>query len=144
MPATLSPKLQPFIADTQKLATKFNMSVEELERCRQNLRAGAQRRVTEQATRRELAWQLAHQATDLLKQQFQVERVVVFGSLLYPERFTPWSDVDLAAWGLTSKNWLKAIMEVHHLSDKIELNLVDVGCCRPELLASIEREGKLL
>ncbi len=118
-----------------------NMSVEELERCRQNLRAGAQKWVIEQAARRELAWQLTRQAADLLKQQFQVERVVVFGSLLYPERFTPWSDVDLAAWGLTSKNWLKAIMEVHHLSDKIELNLVSVMNCPPKLLRVIEQEG---
>jgi hypothetical protein len=69
---------------------------------------------------------------------------VLFGSLAHSGRFTGRSDIDLAAWGLTSKNWLKAMAAVRDLSDEIELNLVDVGCCSPELLAVIEREGILL
>ena len=67
--------------------------------------------------------------------------MAVFGSLTQPERFTQWSDVDLAAWGLTANNWLKAIDAVRGLSAEIELNLVDVETCSPEVLATIEREG---
>jgi len=91
--------------------------------------------------RRERAWDLARQAAELLKCDFGVTRVVVFGSLTQEDCFTEWSDVDLAAWGLTPKNWLKAIGAVNRLSDEIELNLVDVECCSPGLLAAIEREG---
>ena len=91
--------------------------------------------------RREQAWALARQAAKLLKEKYGVQRVVVFGSLTHPDRFTLWSDVDLAAWGLTTTNWLHAIGTVRYLSDEIELNLVDASCCSPELLSAIEREG---
>ena len=97
-----------------------------------------------QAARRERAWQLARQAAVLLKKQYGVERVMLFGSLTHPDRFTHRSDVDLAAWGLTAANWLRAITAVQKLSAEIEVNLVDVNCCAPELLAVIEREGVLL
>ncbi|HEX6383807.1 MAG TPA: nucleotidyltransferase domain-containing protein [Anaerolineae bacterium] len=91
--------------------------------------------------RRARAWELAQRAATLLKAEFDVERVVLFGSLLYPDRFTLHSDVDLAAWGLTPQNWLKAITAVSLLADDIPLNLVDVATCSPELLAVIEQEG---
>ena len=91
--------------------------------------------------RREQAWQLARQAAALLKNEFGVERVVVFGSLVHEGRFTQWSDVDLAAWGLSSANWLRASAAVGKLSKEIEISLVDVGSCSPELLAAIERDS---
>ncbi|HFD38224.1 MAG TPA: nucleotidyltransferase domain-containing protein [Anaerolineae bacterium] len=94
--------------------------------------------------RRERAWRLAHRAAALLKDEYGVQRIVVFGSLVHPDRFTRWSDVDLAAWGLTARNWLQASAAVRGLSDEIELNLVDIACCAPELLAAIEREGMQL
>ncbi len=94
--------------------------------------------------KRERAWQLVHEAARLLKEEYHVQRVVVFGSLIHPGRFTLYSDVDLAAWGLTSKTWLRAMHAVSELSHDIELNLVDVGCCRPAMLDSIEREGVLV
>jgi predicted nucleotidyltransferase len=87
------------------------------------------------------AWELARQAAELLRRQFGVQRVVLFGSLTQAGGFTRWSDVDLAAWDLTSANWLKAIGAVRQLSDEIEVNLVDVETCSPELLAVIEAEG---
>jgi len=110
-------------------------------------RTARQRWLDEQsqlARRRERAWELARQAADMLRRDFAAARVVIFGSLVQEGRFTEWSDVDLAAWGLDSTNWLKAIGAVHRLSDEIELNLVDVGSCSPELLAVIEREGQSL
>ncbi len=55
--------------------------------------------------------------------------------------FTPWSDVDIAAWGLSPKDTLRAIGTVMDVDTAIAINLVDVGTCRPELLAAIEQEG---
>jgi len=91
--------------------------------------------------RRQRAWRLAEQAAALLKAQYGVEQVSVFGSLTHPDRFTEWSDVDLAAWGLTTANWLKASAAVRALASDIELNVVDVSVCSSELLAAIVREG---
>jgi predicted nucleotidyltransferase len=75
-----------------------------------------------------------------LKAEFGVERVMVFGSLTQADRFTQWSDIDLSVWGLTDRNWLRAAAQV----GDIEINLVDVQTCKPEVLVSIEREGVLL
>lgn len=90
------------------------------------------------------AWQLARQAAALLKEEYGVDRVVAFGSLTHSGRFTRWSDVDLAAWGLTPDNWLHAIGAVRALSDEIDINLVDMTCCSPELAVSILRDEVLL
>ncbi len=53
--------------------------------------------------RRARAEELAKQAARLLKDQFGVSRVLLFGSLIHPGSFTAWSDIDLAAWGSTSR-----------------------------------------
>ncbi len=119
----------------------LQIPAEQMEQYKRAARMRWQREQVQQETRRETAWQLARRAATLLKEEFNVERVVVFGSLVHSGRFSKWSDVDLAAWGLTSANWLRAIGAVRDLSGDIELNLVDVGCCSPELLAVIEREG---
>lgn len=118
------------------------ISMKAMAQYRQTARLRWEREQAQREARRAQAWQLARQAADLLRRDFGVGRVVLFGSLIHPDRFSPHSDVDLAAWGLTSKNWLKAMAAVRYLSDEIELNLVDVGCCSPELLAVIEQEGE--
>ncbi|MBN1219494.1 MAG: nucleotidyltransferase domain-containing protein [Anaerolineae bacterium] len=108
-------------------------------------RATVQRRrkVEEQAhqQRQQLAWQLARRAAALLKEQFGATRVVVFGSLIHEDCFTPWSDVDLAAWGIALEDTFRAMGAVMDLSREIEINLVDINACRPSLLATIEQEG---
>jgi uncharacterized protein len=98
----------------------------------------------ERAVRHADAWKAAQEAARVLREEFGVERVVVFGSLVHPGRFTARSDIDLAAWGLTDVNWLAAIGAVHRLYDQFDLNLVDVSACAPALLAVIERDGVTL
>ena len=114
---------------------------------------GAYRRAAKQQGERELhelalkekrAWALAQQAAILLREQFGAERVVVFGSLVHDGCFTPWSDVDIAAWGLRPQDTLHAIGRVMDLDAEIELNLVDVGTCSSSLLGTIEKEGVAL
>ena len=114
---------------------------EQMEIYKRTARARMQAEKERCAERREQAWALARQTADLLRNDFGVARVVVFGSLVHEGRFTLYSDVDLAAWGLTSANWLRAMSAVHGLSGDIELNLVDVATCSPALLAAIEKEG---
>jgi predicted nucleotidyltransferase len=122
----------------------LQISAEQMERYKRTARARRQLERKRREMWRERAWQLARRAAALLKEEYDVQRVVVFGSLTHPDRFTLWSDVDLGAWGLTSANWLRAIGAVGDLSDEIEVNLVDVACCSPKFLAAIEREGVVL
>ncbi len=77
----------------------------------------------------------------MLREQFPVTRVVVFGSLIHPGCFTPWSDVDIAAWGLRPEDTFRAIGVALDLDTEIPINLVDVGACRESILRVIEREG---
>lgn len=91
--------------------------------------------------RRALAWLAAREAAELLRTRYHVSRVVVFGSLVQNGRFTRWSDVDIAAWGLNDSNWLHAIGAVMDMKTGFEMNLVDVTVCKPAILESIEREG---
>lgn len=91
--------------------------------------------------RREKAWQAARQAAALLRQQFAVTRVVVFGSLARENGFNRWSDVDIAAWGIAPEQTFRAIGAVMDLPTEIPVNLVDITTARPALLVVIEQEG---
>jgi predicted nucleotidyltransferase len=86
------------------------------------------------------AWELARSAAALLREQFHVERIAVFGSLVHPGCFTAWSDVDLAAWGLQPADTLRAMGLTMDIEDEIAVN-IDVATCSPSLLRMIEQEG---
>ena len=87
------------------------------------------------------AWELARRGAALLREQFGATRVMVFGSLVHERCFTPWSDVDIAAWGIRCQDTLLAIGAVMDMGREIEVNLVDVQTCSASLLAAIEQEG---
>jgi predicted nucleotidyltransferase len=98
-------------------------------------------RISRVKTRREQGWKLAKKAAKLLRTQFQAERVAVFGSLLHEARFTRWSDIDIAAWGIPTDQTFRAIGAVLDLDSSFEINLVDVNTCSPTLLEAIEKEA---
>lgn len=104
-------------------------------------RERARLEATRLAARRARAWDLARAASRLVRERYGAMRVVVFGSLIHPGRFTRWSDVDLAAWGLDPARAVRAVMEVYELDPAIRVNLVDVETAHPRLLAVIEEEG---
>jgi predicted nucleotidyltransferase len=108
-------------------------------------KAAARRRAEQEAraltAREERAWELARQVANLLRQQFGVSRVAVFGSLVHPGYFTPWSDVDLAVWGLRPEDTFRAIGVAMDADRDIEVNLVDAGAYSGSLIQTIEREG---
>jgi predicted nucleotidyltransferase len=123
------------------MTTAHEISPEEMAAYREGAR---RRREAEQralAVREKRAWELARQAAAALREQFGVERVVVFGSLVHPGCFTPWSDVDIAAWGLRPDDTFRAIGVAMDLDTEIPVNLVDVNCCRASILRVIEEEG---
>lgn len=71
----------------------------------------AQRQATQQATARwQRAWDVARLAANLLREQCGAQRVVVFGSLTCAAWFTPWSDIDVAAWGIPARDFYRAVL----------------------------------
>jgi predicted nucleotidyltransferase len=123
------------------MVTAIKLTPEEMVIFRVAARRRREREQRELALREEEAWKLARSAATLLRKQFGATRVMVFGSLVHEGCFTPWSDVDIAAWGIALEDTFRAIGEVMDLSREIEVNLVDVGACSPSLRAAIERGG---
>lgn len=91
--------------------------------------------------RRRLAWRVARQAAALLRHEFGASKVVVFGSLARGNRFTPWSDIDLAAWGIPADRFYAAVAAVTSLTTSMKVDLVDPADCPPYLRDAIEHEG---
>jgi predicted nucleotidyltransferase len=108
-------------------------------------RATAQRRrqkeEQELALRRRRAWEVARQAAQILKEQFGAERVLLFGSLPFPERFHAHSDIDLAAWGVDEKRYYRAVACLLDLDPAISVDLVEAEFASPALLERIAQEG---
>ncbi len=123
------------------MSTALKASPEEMAVYRATARRRQEREQQELARLQEQAWQAARRAAKLLKERFGATRVVVFGSLVHKDCFTRWSDVDVAAWGIRPEDTFRAIGAVMDIDAEPEVNLVDVGACRPSLLATIEREG---
>ena len=94
--------------------------------------------------RREKAWRLVQLASILLKEKFGATKVMVFGSLIHEDCFTLWSDVDIAAWGISPLDTFNAMGEVRELDESIEINLVDINICQSSLLERILQEGKVI
>ena len=93
-------------------------------------------------TRQEQAWAIASQAADLLRRHFDVDRVVLFGSLARGDMFHAHSDVDLAVWGLAEAEYLQAVSSLLDLEGSIDVDLVRMEEAKPDLRRRIEMEGK--
>ncbi len=89
----------------------------------------------------EQAQRLAREAAQRLREEFGARRVILFGSAAQRSSFTPWSDVDLAAWGVTPERFYAAVAAVTSLSTEIAVDLVDPDQCPAALQTVIEREG---
>ncbi|MDI6735937.1 MAG: nucleotidyltransferase domain-containing protein [bacterium] len=108
------------------------------------VRVSSKTKEAELAERRQHAWEVAKQATHLLRSHFEAKRIVLFGSLADRDLFTPWSDIDLAAWGIPALKFYRAVAAVTGLSDEFEIDLVDPVDCEPTLRRVIEQEGVVL
>lgn len=110
-------------------------------------RTARRRREAEQqarALRAKQAWVVAEKAAALLKQRFQAEQVLLFGSLLRPECFDQRSDIDLAAWGIPEKDFLRAVAAVTSLDSEISVDLVRMEEASQSICRHILEEGQLL
>jgi len=122
-------------------AKRLPISPEKIAVFRQTAQRMREQETREIERRKEIAWAAARRAAALLKEQFQVTRVVVFGSLVHEGCFTRWSDVDIAAWGIAPEHTFRAIGAVMDMESPLDVNLVDVNTCRPSILEMIVEEG---
>ncbi len=145
-PPKMSGVREPLAAYTsapapERIPAVPRVSAAEMAEYRVTARHRWQQEQQQAAQKKAQAWNAARRAAALLKSQFGASRVAVFGSLVREGSFTRWSDVDIAAWGISPQDTFRAIGAVLDLDPEIEVNLVDVGVCRPSLLAGIERAG---
>jgi len=89
------------------------------------------------------AWDVARRSTRLLKEHFGATKVVVFGSLVHRAWFTPWSDVDLAVWGIPAGSFYRAIGAVQDLGVEagFRIDVIDPAECTPKMVQSIQTQG---
>lgn len=105
------------------------------------LREATQQR--QQQQRYAAAWQVAQQASKLLKQTFQVDQVFVFGSLVHRQWFSLTSDIDLAVLGISAWDHLAAVAALQDLSD-FKVDLVRLETCPEKLRTAIAQEGQMI
>jgi predicted nucleotidyltransferase len=96
------------------------------------------------ALRHERAWAIARKAADLLRREYGVHRVTLFGSLVRSELFHARSDIDLAVWGLDEKHYYRAVARLLALDPAFEIDLVMGEEIPASLLEGIEKEGTAL
>ena len=89
----------------------------------------------------ERAWSVAQAAAEILRRRFGATRVVAFGSIAHRDWFTPWSDIDLAAWGIPPDSFYKAVAAVTGISPEFKVDVVAPEDCQPDLRKVIEQEG---
>ncbi|NCJ06389.1 nucleotidyltransferase domain-containing protein [Synechococcales cyanobacterium C] len=91
--------------------------------------------------RQQLGLKVAHQASDLLKRDFNAQRVVLFGSMRSPNQVHERSDVDLAVWGLNPRDYFRAVGQLQGLHPEIAVDLVEVETAPSRLGEAIAATG---
>jgi uncharacterized protein len=120
------------------------LTMKELEVYRTTLNQRHVREQAQQGQRLTKATEMAKRGAALLKERFNADRVVVFGSLVHGYWFSPTSDVDLAVWGLDALTYLTAVAQLQDLEPEIKVDLVRMERCQPELERVILLEGRSL
>ena len=92
--------------------------------------------------RQEEGWQVAREATRILKTEFGVKKVVLYGSMLNADEMTVHSDIDLAVWGLGKFDLFKAGARIEQGHD-FEIDLVPIEIAKPHIIAGIEEGTEL-
>lgn len=87
--------------------------------------------------RQERGLLIARQAAQILKTEFGVTKVVIFGSMLDTEEITPHSDIDLAVWGLDKFELFKAGARIEQ-GHTFEIDLVPIEIAKQHIIAGIE------
>ena len=83
----------------------------------------------------------ARELTKMLKRQFGVRKVVIFGSLARMSWFTPGSDVDLAVEGLETREYWRAWKLAEDIIADRPVDFVQIESVSDSLKRAIEQYG---
>ncbi len=86
------------------------------------------------------AWQTAHKLAAMLYEDFGATQVAVFGSLAQQNRFSKWSDIDIAVWGLSSDQYFRAVYETIGFSQEFDIDLVSFENCKGTFRDRIQKQ----
>ncbi|MFM7599899.1 MAG: nucleotidyltransferase family protein [Pseudanabaena sp.] len=90
------------------------------------------------------AWKIVYKIASLLRDRYRTKQIIVFGSLINKERFTRYSDIDLAISGLAFKQFYQAVDEIELLARDFKVDLVNLDRCRQAIAERINREGLVI
>jgi predicted nucleotidyltransferase len=121
--------------------TAKDLTSEDMEQYRSFLKEKEEKEKIALQQRYNKAWDIARKAAEILYDKYCAKKVLVFGSLTNPEKFTKWSDIDLAVWGIPDDSFYKAVAEMISLNSEINIDLVDPEVCGDDLKRAIEMEG---
>lgn len=126
--------------------TARELSAEELRSYRPWAKISAWSDNSSLAERKRRAWSAARRAAELLRVRYGAHRVWAIGSLATPDRFTPWSDVDLAMTGVPPASFYDAVGAVADLGGDVgfKIDVVDLDTCPIEFTRRVEAEGEEL
>ena len=122
-------------------ATVRTLSQDELEHYRQALKTRKRAISDDLRARHKRAWDIAHQAADLMKTEYGATKVVAFGSLAEIDLFHARSDIDLAVWDLSAGDYFRAVGVLQSLSPAFSIDLVDFDDASAALQEVIIRQG---
>lgn len=91
---------------------------------RQSAQQRAARKTERLQARYELAISIAKQAAKVLKQEFQAQKVILFGLMVAWQNTHLHSDIDLAVWGMPEDSIYKAVARLISLDNRIKIDLV--------------------
>lgn len=83
----------------------------------------------------------ARRAAAILRAEFGVDRVVLFGSVARTAYLGPRSDIDLAVEGLPARDHARAVDRVQGASEERRIDLVRIEQCSLSLKTDISADG---
>lgn len=81
---------------------------------------------------------------DMIVREARPGRIVPWGSLLRPERFRPYSDIDIAVEGVTDPETFSRILGRAHELTRFPVDIVQLERVEPEFRESIEANGRVV
>lgn len=122
--------------------TAVQLTPEEIAVYRAGWAKRAQQKQVIQKERLDRAWEVARQGATMLRREFGVDKVWVFGSLLYPERFDNHSDIDLAVECIEGADFYRAVSWLLDIDFGFSFDLVELVHASDRMRKVIETEGQ--
>jgi len=95
----------------------------------------------EQERRRIKGRVVARRIAAELRRAYDVDQIVLFGSIAGDEALGPRSDLDLAVWGLDAAQYYEAVARVQDAGAPFEVDLVRMESCPQSLHECVQQEG---